>query len=169
MSVGTVIIAAMFGVLSNSQDVRTPCGGVGEPWTRVPPRRCIECRVRCPSAAEVSVKSGVSGRFYAARSLYILSIGSTRFPVCGRASLSSSQIKGWKADSHLRPWWPPQNVWPGRVHARPLLDANGVNAYVWHPGRQHIRSTSPSTFHWAASMRLIVGGATLHALNLPPT
>ena len=132
----TVITAAMLGVLWNSQRQFS----VWRSWSAVDSgaaEALHRVQAQIPAAAEVIVSSGVSGRFYAARSLYILSIGSTRFPVCSKSVVLVLTSEGMEGG-----FTPPslvataERVARSGLHARPLLHTNGVNAYLYHPQRQ---------------------------------
>jgi hypothetical protein len=95
-----------------------------------------EARGRVPAGAEVIVSSGVAGRFYDARSLYILSLDSTRFPVCDRDVVFVLTDQGMEGG-----FTPPtmvaaaNSVARSELHARRLVSKSGVSAYLWHPPR----------------------------------
>jgi hypothetical protein len=95
-----------------------------------------QARGRVPAGAEVIVSSGVAGRFYDARSLYVLSLDSTRFPVCDRDVVFVLTDQGMEGG-----FTPPamvaaaNSVARSELHAERLVSGNGVDAYLWHPSR----------------------------------
>ena len=77
---------------------------------------------------------GRRGRFYDSRSLYVLSLDSTRFPVCGRDIVFVLTDQGMEGG-----FTPPAMVAAANsvarfeLHAERLVSKNGVDAYLWHP------------------------------------
>ena len=82
------------------------------------------------------MSSGVAGRFYDSRSLYVLSLDSTRFPVCDRDIVFVLTDQGMEGG-----FTPPamvaaaNSVARSELHAERLVSRNGVDAYLWHPPR----------------------------------
>ena len=92
----------------------------------------------------VIVSSGVAGRFYDSRSLYVLSLDSTAaFRCAAVTSSSSSPTREWRAGSPRRRLVAgPNSVARSELHAERLVSKNCVDAYLWHPPAAPSRSIS---------------------------